>query len=295
MLNRRILRSAVLGVTGIALAAGVTTLASAAPSHQGASAAVSHPAADAAKPTIVLVNGAWSNQASWDAVVKQLQAAGYPVVAPPTSLRSLSGDSADLASYLKTVQGPIILVGQSYGGSVITSAATGDTNVKALVYIAAFAPADGESAASLTAQFPGSHISDDPTAPYPTALSPVPVSFLTPGGQPEVDFYAKPAQYRDLFFSDRVTVAAAAEYAATQSPIASAALSETTSGVPAWQEIPSWYLVSDDDHLIPPAAERFMATRAHSHIVEADTPHAAQVTNPGIVVNLIEQAATATR
>ncbi|QUQ68843.1 alpha/beta hydrolase [Kutzneria sp. CA-103260] len=290
MRSRRVFRFAVLGLTGVALAASVTTLAAAAPAPTGPVALSYQP-----KPTIVLVNGAWSNQASWDGVVKPLQAAGYPVVAPPTSLRSLSGDSADLASYLKTVQGPIVLVGQSYGGSVITSAATDNSNVKALVYISAFAPDDGESVSTLTARFPGSHISNDPTAPYPTALSPVPVSFLTPDGHPEVDFYAKAAQYRDLFFSDRVSVSTAAEFAATQSPVASTALGETTSGVPAWEKIPSWYLVSDDDHLIPPAAERFMATRAHSHVVEADTPHAAQVTNPGIVVNLIERAATATR
>jgi pimeloyl-ACP methyl ester carboxylesterase len=293
--KRRLFRSAVLGVTGIALAAGVTTLASAAPSHQAAPVALSHSADQAPKPTIVLVEGAWSNQAGWDGVARPLQAAGYPVVAPPTSLRSLSGDSADLAAYLSTIQGPIVLVGQSYGGSVITSAASNNPNVKALVYISAFAPDDGESAAKLTALFPGSHISNDPNAPVPTALSPVPVSFLTPGKTPEVDLYAKAAQYRDLFFSNRVTVATAAELAATQSPIASTALDETTSGEPAWKKIPSWYLVSDDDHLIPPAAERFMATRAHSHIVEANTPHAAQVTNPGIVISLIEQAVAATR
>lgn len=292
MRNRHVFRSAVLGVTGIALAAGLTTLASAAPSHQTAPLALSHPTANGPKPTIVLVNGAWSDPASWGGVVKPLQAAGYPVVAPPTSLHSLSGDSAYLASYLKTIQGPIVLVGQSYGGSVITNAATHNPDVKALVYISAFAPDQGDSAASLTAQFPGSHISNDPKAPIPTALSPVP--FAEPDGTPEVDLYAKPAQYRDLFLSNRLTGATAAELAATQSPITSTALGDA-SGEPAWKTIPSWYLVSDDDHLIPPAAERFMATRAHSHIVEANTPHAAQVTNPGIVVNLIERAVAATR
>jgi pimeloyl-ACP methyl ester carboxylesterase len=292
--KRRVIRSAVLGATGIALIAGVTTLASAAPSPQAAPVTHSYPA-QAPKPTIVLVNGAWSDAASWEKVIRRLQVAGYPVVAPPTALRSLSGDSAYLASYLKTIQGPIVLVGQSYGGSVITSAATGNRNVKALVYISAFAPDTGESAATLTARFPGSHISNDPNSPVPTALSPVPVPFLTPDNKPEVVLYAKAAQYRDLFLSNRVTVAAAAELAATQSPVALTALGETTSGEPAWKKFPSWYLVSSDDHLIPPAAERFMATRAHSHIVEANTPHAAQVTNPGIVVNLIERAVAATR
>ncbi|GAA3560660.1 alpha/beta hydrolase [Kribbella ginsengisoli] len=295
MRNRRLLYSAVLGVTGIVLAAGITTLASAEPSHQTAPVALSHPVVKGPKPTIVLVNGAWSDAASWGRVVKRLQADDYPVVAPPTALRSLSGDSAFLASFLKTVQGPIVLVGQSYGGAVITSAATDNPNVKALVYISAFAPDTGENVATLTGRFPGSHISNDPNAPIPTALSPVPVPFLTPDNKPEIDLYAKADQYRDLFLSNRVTAAVAAELAATQSPVASTALGEPSAGVPAWKKIPSWYLVSDDDHLIPPSAARFMATRAHSHIVEADTPHAAQVTNPGIVTSLIERAVAATR
>jgi pimeloyl-ACP methyl ester carboxylesterase len=292
--KRRVFRSAVLGATGIALVAGVTTLASAAPAPQAAPVALSYPAA-APKPTIVFVNGAWSSSQSWVDVIKPLQAAGYPVVAPPTALRSLSGDSALLASYLKTIQGPIVLVGQSYGGAVITSAATGNPNVKALVYISAFEPDTKENVTALAGQFPGSHLSTDPTAVPPTALSAVPVPYLNPGGQPEVELYAKAAQYRDLFFSNRVSVSTAAALAATQSPVASTALGEGLEGEPGWKTIPSWTLVSDADHVIPAAAERFMATRAHSHIVEADTPHAAQVTNPGIVVNLIERAVAGTR
>lgn len=278
MLKRRTFRIAVLGATGVALAAGVTAFASAAPSQAG----------PAAKPTVVLVNGAWSDAASWSGVVKRLQADGYPVTAPPTGLRGLSDDSAYLASYLKTIQGPVVLVGQSYGGSVITNAATGNTNVKALVYISAFAPDTHETVQGLTAQFPGSQITNDPTAAIPTALTPVP--FTKADGTTGVDLYAKADQYRNLFLSDRVSSRTAAELAATQSPAAPQALGEP-SGDPAWKTVPSWYLVSKDDHVIPPAAERFMADRAHAHTIEADTPHAAQVTNPGIVTNLIEQAA----
>jgi pimeloyl-ACP methyl ester carboxylesterase len=283
MLTRRAFRAAVLGATGVALAAGMTTLASAAPFHHS-------PAAP--KPTVVLVNGAWSDSASWSGVVKRLQADGYPVAAPPTGLRSLSSDSAYLASYLKTIQGPVVLVGQSYGGSVITNAATGNNRVKALVYISAFAPDKGEDASTLTAKFPGTQITNDPTAPIPTALTPVP--FTKPDGTTGVDLYAKPDQYRNLFLSNRVNTKTAAELAATQSPATPQALGEP-SGDPAWKTIPSWYLVSKDDHVIPPATERFMAHRAHSHTIEANTPHAAQVTNPGIVTHLIEQAAKATR
>ncbi|WP_369221608.1 alpha/beta fold hydrolase [Streptomyces sp. R39] len=279
MLKRRTFRIAVLGATGVALAAGVTAFASAAPSSQASSTS---------KPTVVLVNGAWSDSASWSGVVKRLQADGYPVTAPPTGLRGLSDDSAYLASYLKTIQGPIVLAGQSYGGSVITNAATGNPNVKALVYISAFAPDKGESVQDLTAKFPGTQITNDPTAPIPTALTPVP--FTKADGTTGVDLYAKADQYRNLFLSDLVSSQTAAELAATQSPAAPQALGEP-SGDPAWKTIPSWTLVSKNDHVIPPATERFMADRAHSHTIEADTPHAAQVTNPGIVTDLIEKAA----
>jgi pimeloyl-ACP methyl ester carboxylesterase len=244
------------------------------------------------KPTVVLVNGAWSSPASYGNVIELLQADGYTVDAPPTTLRGLSYDAAYLASYLKTIQGPVILVGQSYGGSVITAAATSDPNVKALVYISAFAPDTGESVQSLTALNPGSQITDDPTAVPPTALTPVPYTMADGSGG--VDLYAKADQYRNLFFSDRVSSAEAAELEATQSPAAPLALGETLSGTPAWKTIRSWYLVADADHVIPPATERFMAARAHAHTIEIDAPHAAQVTNPGIVANLIEQAAVAT-
>ncbi|SNT62584.1 Pimeloyl-ACP methyl ester carboxylesterase [Streptosporangium subroseum] len=283
MINRRTFRVAIACATGVALATGVTTLASAASTHQTASAP---------KPTVVLVHGAWSDAASWGAVIKRLQTKGYPVAAPPTALRSLSDDSAYLASYLKTIHGPIVLVGHSYGGSVITNAATDNTNVKALVYISAFAPDEGETASKLTAKFPGTHITTDPNAQVPTALTPVP--FTLANGTAGVDLYTKADKYRDLFLSNRLSSKAAAELAATQRPAAPAAL-DGESGKPAWKIIPSWYLVSNDDHLIPPATESFMAARAHAHTVKADTPHAAQVTNPEIVTNLIEQAAATTR
>ncbi|MGW1973829.1 alpha/beta fold hydrolase [Streptomyces tubercidicus] len=279
MLRRRTFRIAVLGAAGVALAGGVTAFASAAPAHQT-------PAGP--KPTVVLANGAWSDAAGWQGVINRLQRDGYPVVAPPTGLRGVTADSSYLAAYLKTIQGPVVLVGQSYGGMVITNAATGNTNVKALVYISAFAPDKDESVQDLTKKFPGSQISNDPNAQIPTALTPVP--FPKADGTTGIDLYAKADQYRNLFFSNRVSAKTAAELAATQSPAAPEALGEA-SGDPAWKTIQSWYLVSKDDHVIPPATERFMANRAHAHTVEADTPHAAQVTNPGTVANLIKKAA----
>jgi pimeloyl-ACP methyl ester carboxylesterase len=274
-------RITVFGVTGVVLAVAATTLAASASAHQSA---------PAPKPSVVLVNGAWASSADWNGVVKRLQAEGYPVSAPPTGLRSLSDDSAYLASYLKTIKGPIVLVGQSYGGSVITNAATGNTNVKALVYVSAFAPDKGESAMTLTAKFPGTHITTDPTpGALPTALSPVP--FTLADGTSGLDLYAKAENYRDVFLSNQVSEKTAAGLAATQSPITLKALGDEQTAAPAWKTIPSWYLVSKNDHLIPAATERFMAARAHAHTIEANTPHAAEVTNPGTVTHLIEQAA----
>lgn len=282
------LRITILTAAGIALAAGATAFASAAPSQ-----APSHGGKSEPKPTIVLVHGAWSGPSSWSKQIKSLQAAGYPVTAPPTAMRSLNDDSDYLRSYLKTIKGPVVLVGQSYGGTVITNAATGNTNVKALVYISAFAPDKGETVKELTSKFPGTHITTDPNPDaIPTALNPVPFSLTSGAGG--ADLYAKADQYRDLFLSNRLSSKDSAVLAAEQSPINAHTLDEP-SGDPAWKTIPSWYLVSKQDHLLPPAAERFMAARAHSHTVEANAPHAAQVTDPATVTKLIVQAANTAR
>ncbi|MEU6341179.1 alpha/beta hydrolase [Streptomyces sp. NPDC046977] len=282
--NRRI-RLAVVGAAGLALAAGLAATATAAPGDRHGTAG---PAA--AKPTVVLVHGAWADSAGWNGVIKRLQADGYPVAAPANPLRGVASDSAYLKDYLKTIHGPVVLVGHSYGGSVITNAATGNPEVKALVYIAAFAPDKGESLGSISARFPGSHLSDDPAAPVPTALDAVP--FTQPDGGTGVDLYIKPDKYRDVFLSNRLNRAAAAQLAAGQRPIAAQAFGEP-SGTPAWKTIPSWYLVATADHAIPPAAERFMASRAHARTVEVNAPHAAPLTDAGAVTRLVEQAATA--
>ncbi|MER6352619.1 alpha/beta hydrolase [Streptomyces sp. NPDC001634] len=289
--QRRRVSLAVAGAAGVALAAGVAVSASATSAGVAVSAAAAHSdQARTVKPTIVLVHGAWSDSSSWSGVVKRLQAAGYQVDAPANPLRSLKSDSAYLADYLKTIRGPIILVGHSYGGEVITNAATGNPNVKALVYIAALTPAQGESAATISAEFPGSHLSDNPKAPIPTALNAVP--FAQGIGSTGIDLYLKADKYRDVFLSGRFNNATAAQLAATQRPLTAQALVEP-SGTPAWKTIPSWYLVASDDRTIPPAAEKFMARRAHAHTVEVNAPHAVALTNPGAVTSLIEKAAAA--
>src|ERR1035438_5363640 len=177
-----------------------------------AAASTSNHSQSAVKPTIVLEHGAWADGSSWDGVVTQLQKDGYTVDVPPNPLRGPDSDSAYLASYLATVPGPVVLVGHSYGGFVTTNAATGDKNVKALVYVDAYIPAQGDTINSLTAQFPGSQIT-------PAALNFVP----SPGGV--TDVYIKPSLFRGILAND-LPASQAAELAATQRPIAATALTE---------------------------------------------------------------------
>nr|WP_106435781.1 alpha/beta hydrolase [Streptomyces davaonensis] len=238
------------------------------------------------RPTVVLVHGAWADASGWSTVVGQLQEAGFPVIAPAIPLRGLSSDAAYLAKLLEVTPGPLILVGHSYGGAVISQAAAGNDRVQALVYVAAFIPDAGESAAALAVKFPGSHLSDDPHAEIPTALQPVPYD----GG---IDLYLRPDKFRDVFLSNRLSRQRAAVLAATQRPAGAVALGEPAQEA-AWKTVPSYALVAGADHTIPPAAERFMAQRAGAHTVEADAPHAVHLTHPDTVVRLIRRAAKET-
>ena len=182
-------------------------------------------------------------------------------------------------SYLATVPGPVVLVGHSYGGFVTTNAATGDKNVKALVYVDAYIPARGDTINSLTAQFPGSQIT-------PAALKFVP----SPGGV--TDVYIKPSLFRSILAND-LPASQAAELAATQRPIAASALTEV-SGPPAWTSIPSWDVIGTADHAIPPAAQEFMAARAHATVTKINASHLSLISHPAEVTNVIEEAARAT-
>ncbi|QXE35445.1 alpha/beta hydrolase [Streptomyces sp. GMY02] len=282
MLNRRSAILAVTGVAGVALAAGPLAMS-------GSATAVGHSPSNRLKPTVVLVHGAWADASSWNGVTERLQADGYTVTAPANPLRGLSSDARYLADYLKTINGPVVLVGHSYGGAVITNAATDNPNVRALVYVAAFAPDKGESASALGAKFPGSHLSDDPDAPVPTALNAIP--FTQPDGSTGIDLYIKPDKYRDVFLSNTLSRKTAAALAASQRPITPQALGEP-SGTPAWKTIPSYYLIATDDNTLPPAAQKYMADRAHARTVKAKAPHAATLTSPDAVTRLIEDAAT---
>ncbi|MGW1270243.1 alpha/beta fold hydrolase [Streptomyces sp. NPDC002491] len=234
--------------------------------------------ASTAKPTVVMVHGAFADSSSWDGVMSRLARQGYPVIGVANPLRGLAGDSAYVSSVLDAIPGPVILVGHSYGGAVISDAAAGHSNVKALVYVAAFAPDQGESGLAILGRYPGSRL--------PQALT----VRAFPGGQ---DAYVNPRDFRPVFAAD-VPVGKARLMAAGQRPVALAAFEEPSSE-PAWKTIPSWFLVAGADRAIPPAAEQAMARRAGSHTtVIRGASHAVLVSHPDATARVIEAAARAT-
>ncbi|MEU3511948.1 alpha/beta hydrolase [Streptomyces longwoodensis] len=270
-------RSILTVLTGVAVA-GAVTAATIAPASAHQQTAAQQP-----KPTVVLVHGAFADSTSWNGVVKELRRDGYPVVAVANPLRSLSGDSAYLKDVLAGIDGPVVLAGHSYGGSVISNAATGNTNVKALVYLAAFLPEKGESAVDLSGKFPGSTLGD--------ALRPVP--FTDPDGSQGTDLYIRSDKFRHQFAAD-VPRNRTDLMAVTQRPVTSAALAEGAAE-PAWKTIPSWVLVATQDLNIPAKAQEFMAERAGAHTSSVRASHAVSVSQPGKVTAVIEDAATSTR
>ncbi|MFF3949269.1 alpha/beta fold hydrolase [Streptomyces sp. NPDC001902] len=231
------------------------------------------------KPTVVLVHGAFADSSSWNGVIEHLRQAGHPVLAPANPLRGLASDAAYLASVLKSVDGPVVLAGHSYGGAVISQAADGDPKVKALVYVAAFIPEKGESALQLSNAYPGSTLGPNLDAvPFPLA-----------DGGTGTDLYIKTDSFHDQFAAD-VPQSVTDLMAATQRPVAAAALEETATAA-AWRSIPSWSLVATADRNIPPAAQRFMSERAKARTVELDASHAVSVSQPEAVARIIRQAA----
>ncbi len=234
------------------------------------------------KPTIVLVHGAFADASSWSGVVQRLQQRGYSVIAPPNPLRGIESDAAALTSVLKTIDGPLVVAGHSYGGIVISRAAQGNPAVKALVYIAAFAPESGESAGAILGKFPGAKFGPESTRVVPYALP--------CGAGTGADAYIKSEAFRTDFAAD-VPVSTALTMAATQRPLEGAAIGASFPGTPAWKTIPSWALVARSDNMISPAAERFMAERAHAHVVEVDASHAVAVSHPDVVADIVVDAA----
>ena len=207
---------------------------------------------------------------------------------PAPARQRRRNDSATLAGFLKTITGPIILVGHSYGGAVITNAATGNPDVKALVYVDAFIPAQGETLLQLIGAQPGSCLAGNPanvftTVPYPGA----------PSGDADVYLQTAPDGTYPGFaqcFANGLPASEAAVLAATQRPLAFSAAT-APSGVPAWQTIPSWSVIGTADHAIPPAEQLIMSERANAHITEIDAGHLSLLSDPGAVTRVIIEAA----
>ncbi|KUM27270.1 alpha/beta hydrolase [Mesorhizobium loti] len=240
--------------------------------------AMAQPARQQVKPTIVLVHGAFAESSSWNAVIADLNKDGYAAIAAANPLRSVSGDAAAVSAVIRSISGPVVLVGHSYGGPVITEAANGNPNVKALVYVAGFAPDTGESSLSLSGKFPGSTLGD--------ALLPV----VQPDGRQ--DLYIRSEKFHEQFAAD-VPAAEASLMAATQRPVARAALAEP-SRTATWKTIPSYAIYGSADRNIPPAVMKFMAERAHAvkTVVVEGASHALMVSHPREVTALIEDAAS---
>ena len=267
--------TATVGTVTAAALFAVTGSANAAPN----TASADH----APKPTVILEHGAFADASSWDGVITDLRHDGYPVIAAANPLRGPASDATTLRALIEHVKGPVILVGHSYGGSVISEAAVGETNVKALVYVAAFLPAPGESALGLTGLYPGSSL--------PATLDPVP--FTNPDGSTGTDLYIQQDKFPHQFAAD-VPADQAALMAETQRPIAQSALEEKAT-IAAWKTIPSWDVITTQDLNIPPAAQEFMAQRAHAHVTKVAASHSVAVSHPALVASVVEKAARSTR
>ena len=231
-------------------------------------------------PTIVFVHGAWADASGFGESMSALRERGFAAIGFANPLRHLTGDAAYLAALLATISGPIVLVGHSYGGAVMSNAASGNQQVQALVFVAGWMPDEGESIQQLLeAEAFGESL-------VPAALRPVP--FTNPDGSEGVDLYLD----RDLFpeaFAADVDTDTAAVMAATQRPWSGAGAA-TPSGPPGWRSIPSWYLLGTEDRAIPPAGQRFMAERGNARIEEVAASHASMVSQPEAVTRVILSA-----
>lgn len=261
----------------VAIAVGALTLLSATTIPGVAMATDKGPSSApvSGKPTVVLVHGAWADSSSWSAVIKRLRADGYPVRAIANPLQGLTSDSAYLSSYLSTIKGPVVLVGHSYGGAVITNSAASDPDVKALVYVAGFIPVKGETVGDLAAQ-------SSPAIPL--------VSTPVPGG---TDVSIDPDHFREVFAND-LDKATAEDLATVQRPANTRAVTDP-SAEEAFRTIPSWDLITEQDHAIAPDLQRFMAKRAGAHTEDVKSSHAVMVSHPAAVTRIIEDAARTTR
>jgi pimeloyl-ACP methyl ester carboxylesterase len=230
------------------------------------------------KPTIVLVHGAFADSSSWNYAIDSLVSAGHPVIAAANPLRDLAADAASIGDLVRTVEGPVVLVAHSYGGAVISNVPADAGEITGLVYVAGFAPDPGESCFQLAGMFPGSTLGD--------AVRPVPRSDGT------TDLYIVQDRYHDQFCAD-VPAPQAARMAATQRPATQEALTAASGERPLWRELPSSFVIAEDDRNIPAALQHFMAERAGAQRTLAipGASHAVAVSQPQATTDLILEAA----
>jgi pimeloyl-ACP methyl ester carboxylesterase len=229
--------------------------------------------------TIVLVHGAFAESASWDGVIDPLVAEGHRVVTAANPLRGLAADAAAVSDLVRTIEGPVVLVAHSYGGAVISNVDPDAGEIVGLVYANGFAPDAGENCFQLAAMFPGSMLGEETARPVPRSDG-------------TTDLYIAADSFHDIFCQD-VTAPQAALMAATQRPATQEALVEPSGDRPLWKDVPSWFLIGEEDRIIPAALQRFMAERAHAHrtLEIPGASHAITVSHPEAVAHQIMEAA----
>jgi pimeloyl-ACP methyl ester carboxylesterase len=229
-------------------------------------------------PTFVLVHGAFAESASWNGVAERLYAAGHPVVAAANPLRGVAADAAAIGDLVRTIDGPVVLVGHSYGGSVISNVSADAGDIAALVFVAAFAPAAGESCLELSTRFPGSTLGE--------ALQPVPHS------DGSVDLLIARDRFHAQFCAD-LDAHQAGLMGVTQRPVTQSALEEPSGPSPLWKSVPSYFVIGAADRNIPAALQRSLAERAGARrVLELDgASHAVAVSRPDETAGLLLEAA----
>jgi pimeloyl-ACP methyl ester carboxylesterase len=231
------------------------------------------------RTTIVLVHGAFAESASWDGVIEPLMAEGHHVVAAPNPLRGLAADAASVSDIVRSIEGPVVLVAHSYGGAVISNVDRDAGEIVGLVYVNGFAPERGESCFGLAGMFAGSRLGEETVRPVPRSDG-------------ATDLYISADSFNDVFCQD-LPGPQAALMAATQRPAAQEALVEPSGEHPLWKDVPAWFLIGEDDRVIPVALQRFMADRARSQrtIVIEGASHAMPVSRADATVRSILDAA----
>ena len=231
------------------------------------------------RPTIVLVHGAFAESSSWDGVIDLLEARGERVVAAANPLRGLASDAAAVSDVVRTIEGPVVLVAHSYGGAVMSNVDPDAGEIVGLVYVNAFAPEPGESCFQLAAMYPGSMLGEETARPVPR-------------GDGTTDLYISTDSFHDIFCQD-VPAPQAALMTATQRPVTQEALVEPSGERPLWKDIPSWFLIGEEDRIIPPELQRHMAHRARAQrtIAVEGASHTIAVSRPDATVHPILEAA----